>query len=104
MSNHSENALTLQLIVKDLKLDDELLKEETTSDQSVRNLLLPVIRYLLDHDFERLLQGLYRIDVGEEKVKSILALEKPENIAERLTDEIIAREKQKIAFRKKYSG
>ena len=40
---------------------------------ALRNWLVENIAWLLDHDFERLLCILYRIDVSEEKVRNLIA-------------------------------
>lgn len=64
--------------------------------------LLPYIQHLINNDFEKLLQGLYRIDVQEEKVKYILHVESPENIAQCLTELIMQRLKEKAVTRLQY--
>ncbi len=62
--------------------------------------LAGVVQHLLDHDFERLLNALYRIDVSEEKVKQAMASEA--NVAGQIAGLIIAREMQKVVTREKY--
>ena len=45
---------------------------------------------------------MYRIDIAENKVKSVLATSDPESISQELADLIIQRELQKVETRKKY--
>jgi len=97
-------ALSYQLIQKDFQLDTEKDEEVITSFEALKLHLVRIVKYLLDHDMNRLLTILYRIDVGEERVKQLLATSAPDLLAENLADAIIAREKVKVAFRLKYSS
>lgn len=58
--------------------------------------------YLLVNDLEKLWGILYRIDVNEQKVKSLFSLNNPKEIAPQIADMIIERQMQKIESRKKY--
>ena len=58
------------------------------------------IRILLDLDFNRLMNILYRIDVSEEKVKKAFAEDDP---AFSIAGLIIERELKKVETRSKYS-
>ncbi len=69
--------------------EDDLLKELTRT-----------IEYLIDKDFEKLMQILYRVDVSENKVKQAFGLEK--EVAHQIAKLIIARERQKVITRTKY--
>ncbi|HVD99624.1 MAG TPA: hypothetical protein VNB90_15555 [Cytophagaceae bacterium] len=73
-------------------------------DETFRDKLYTVVVELLMNDTATLYQALYRIDVREEKVRNIFS-DNPlaEIAAERLTDLIIERQKEKIEWRKKYS-
>lgn len=71
-------------------------------DSSLRNLLIEKIRYLLDNDFEKLLNVLYRIDVNEEKLKKLLTDFSESDPAIVIADAIIERQRQKLESRKKY--
>ena len=58
---------------------------------------------MLEFKFERLLTGMYRIDVPESKFNE--AMESGENlndIASKLTDIVLEREIEKVKFRKKF--
>jgi hypothetical protein len=96
VNSHLTQALVLAN--KDFNLD--ITSNEVTSADDFQNILTKLIRHLLDHDFERLLNGLYRIDVSEEKVK--LAMASADNVAGQIAGLIIERELQKVATREKY--
>lgn len=95
---------TVSLIKKDLSLDKDALPGPIASVDDLKKLLVPVINYLLDRDMTRLLNALYRIDISESKVKQVLTVEHPDNIASRLADLIVQRELQKVVTRRKYSS
>ena len=96
MANHLEQALVLAN--KDFNLDISATDVATTED--FQQILSKIIRHLLDNDFERLLNALYRIDVREEKVK--LAMATGDDVAEQIALLIIEREMQKVITREKY--
>lgn len=78
---------------------NELLKLEDLS----REQLVQFIHQLIDTDFPRLVQLLYRLDVSEAKIRSVL-LENPtgdagDMIAQLITDRIAQREKNKQLFK-----
>ncbi|HNP18241.1 MAG TPA: hypothetical protein PKL31_07410 [Fulvivirga sp.] len=93
---------TVALIQKDFTLEASDLPASIDSMDKLRIELNKVVSYLLDKDFNRLLNALYRIDVSEAKVKLILSEENPERLSLALTDLIIKRELKKIETRKKY--
>ena len=83
---------------KDFDLDINSL---TVSDYpEFLKLLSSAVQNLIDTDFERFLNALYRIDVDENKVKQAFASET--NVAEAIAELIIQREVQKIETREKY--
>lgn len=96
MANHLEQALVLAN--KDFNL--EIPSSEVVTAEDFQQILTKLIRHLLDNDFERLLNGLYRIDVSEEKVK--VAMATTDDVAENIALLIIEREMQKVATREKY--
>lgn len=96
MADDISKALTL--INKDFDLNIDSTEVSTVDD--FLPILTKFIQHLLDRDFERLLNGLYRIDVSEEKVKQAFAIEK--DVAESIASLIIEREFQKVATREKY--
>lgn len=67
--------------------------------RKARELLIDRISLLLDHDYEKLLWLLYRIDVDEGKAKSTLAANPNQPPAEVIADLIIERLLQKAKSR-----
>lgn len=103
MSNPSRVTSTVALIKKDFALEaDELT--EIVGDDALLIKLTKVISYLLDKDFNRLLNACYRIDLSEHTLKKILNHENPDMVACTLAQAIISREQQKVALREKYKS
>lgn len=99
MSLEKTDILTaVSIINKDfgLEKDDNIVENETALYQW----LIKIINYLLEKDFERLLQAMYRIDVSEEKFKAIFVQDG--NIAEAIANLVLERELKKVAIRKRY--
>ncbi|MBW3468960.1 hypothetical protein [Arthrospiribacter ruber] len=95
---------TLQQAYISLTRDFELppYSQQSKKEELVQ-LLTPVLKHLLDRDFERLLQICYKIDLGEAKLKSILYESLPEQMATDLAQALVDRQVQKIEIRKRYS-
>jgi hypothetical protein len=91
-----------QLICKDLGLEEELKLTEKSSFDSLKAYLEHQINYLLDHDFNRLMNAMYRIDIPDYKVNEILHSSKSDELALNLAKAIIEREKQKVLTRQHY--
>lgn len=68
----------------------------------IRSRLTTLISNLLDSDIHGLLNLLYRIDVSELKVKTILATDNPGEMAKKIAALIIERQIQKINTRMRY--
>lgn len=77
---------------------------EDFSEEDLVSLLTPPIKTMLDRDFEKLLQICYRVDLGEEKLKTILHTSNPETLASDLARALVARQILKAEIRRKYSG
>ena len=103
LKSKGDITLARNLVSKDLALDYEL-PDTIESIEELKNQLTQVINTLLNRDMNRLLTALYRIDVSEKKVKNILTVSSPENIASEIADLIIERESQKVITRKKYKS
>jgi hypothetical protein len=89
------NAL-LKIISKDFELANDL------TENQLRETLVIAFAYLIDSDFQKLLQMLYRADVDQYKLKELLE-NTNSNSAEVIADAYIARQKAKIETWKKYS-
>lgn len=98
MGSSDEITIIQELIIKNFDLAPVSPPTADQLYQSLKNR----ISHLLDHDMEKLLQGFYRIDVDESKVKVILSCEAPENISDSLAKLIFERLHQKALTRIKY--
>jgi len=86
------------LTVKDLGLSGESGLDISNFD-NLKEWLAREIQLLIDHDFQRFLNMLYRIDINEQKAKEAFADTNPPM---KLAELVIARELQKAESRKKY--
>lgn len=91
------------LVRKDFGLEDvlEFGQEENDFDR-LEDFLTKQVNYLLDHDLNKLLNALYRIDISENQVKSLLQNSRQGEIARNMAKAIIEREKQKVITRRQY--
>ena len=94
---------SLSLIQKDFQLNSDHWKiaEEEINAEKAFSLLYKLVEHLLSHDFNRLINSLYRIDVSEEKLKAALAISP--NPAQTISEMIWERELQKVEYRKRYN-
>ena len=81
----------------EITLPDNIPLEELKQKLSLH------INHLINHDFEKLVSLLYRIDVNENKIRQLLKQKEGENAAGLIADLIIERQLQKIESRKKSS-
>ena len=94
---------SVELIRKDFDLPESQLTAENPWGQ-LFDQLKPIVKGMLDVDFSQLLNTLYRIDVPENQVKEILEMADPSELSDEITRAIIARQKQKVILRSKYSS
>ena len=92
-----ENDLT-EIINQELGL---LLPEKISADEMRRRLLIH-INYLIEHDFQKLVSVLYRVDVNEKKLKHLLKENIGEDAGLIIADLIIERQLQKIKSRQQF--
>lgn len=92
-----ETTSLIKIINKDFDLPEHL-----TEDQ-LREVMINAFAYLIEDNFPKLVQILYKADVDQDKLK--YALENTENAtsAAVIADAYIARQKAKIETWKKYS-
>ncbi|MET4139833.1 hypothetical protein [Pedobacter sp. UYP1] len=86
-----------RIIGNDFELEDELSAEQ------LRAKMVYAFSWLLDNDISKMMNILYRTDVNEERLKSLLISSSQLPSAEVIADEYISRQLQKIETRKKYS-
>jgi hypothetical protein len=101
MSDHSNNRELASLLIAGFQLEADQLVPDANS-HNIKARLTQIINYLLDHDMERLLSILYRIDVEEKRVKNILGLQDVSRIASSLAELVIERMNEKIETRRRY--
>ena len=74
----------------------------TAIEQLSKTQLIDAINWLIIHDFEELVFILYRIDVSEAKIKTLLNKENTNFAAPVIADAILERLAEKKASREKY--
>jgi|ERR1043165_3994600 hypothetical protein len=94
--------ITSEIIIRNFDLEEISSKENLL--EKIHALLIDKLDFLLNHDFEKLLWILYRIDVSEEKAKQALALQSEKKPSELLADLIIERQIEKAKTRMKYKS
>jgi len=90
-------------VSKKLIPDFEISQEESSYKQSFIDKLSPHISHLLDTDFQKLVQIMYRIDVSEKEFALTLQPGKA-NIPEKLAEMIYDRLCLKAKIRAKYKA
>lgn len=100
MNTYSISQETYKFLQKDFNLPDPV---EDFDEEKMIAKLTQVVAYMLDREFEKLLQVCYRIDLAEEMLKEILHLSEPDAIAKDLAVALWERQKLKIKIRKMYS-
>ena len=76
----------------------------TLSAGELREKLIEFINHLIQKDFEKLVSILYRVDVDENKLKTLLKASPGTDAAVLIADLIIERELQKIKTRKTFKS
>jgi hypothetical protein len=75
---------------------------EKISFEELHSKLAVHINYLILHQFEKLVSLLYRIDISEAKIKSLLQQQPGEDAAKIMATLIIERQLQKIKTRQQF--
>jgi hypothetical protein len=70
--------------------------------EKISNRLAAHINYLIEHDFQKLVSVLYRVDVNETKLKKLLKENAGEDAGVIIADLIIERQLQKIKSRQAF--
>lgn len=79
----------------------EMIKDKTFEEQF--KVLVSWVEYLIDKDFSKLVNILYKIDVSESKMKIALAKSKGKNAGKIIAKLILEREIEKRKFREMFS-
>ena len=87
-------------LISDINQSLEISLSDSISMDELKQKLSLHINHLINHDFEKLVSLLYRIDVNENKLRGILDNKEGENAPVLITELIIERQLQKIKSRK----
>ncbi len=93
-----------ELIVRDFNLETDKELIDIVHLDELQEKLEKIVAYLLDNDFERLLNAMYRLDIDEEKFKMAITGLNGNSISKEIAELIIKREIRKLKTRIKYSG
>ncbi len=88
----------IKIVSKDFDLP------ENTGESHLRDVLVKTFEYLVEDDFQKLLQILYKADVDQYKLKELLENTEGKSSAEIIADAYIDRQKAKVETWKKYSS
>ena len=94
-----ETTELIQLINKELQTE----MAEKNSYQEIHTHLSDYINNLIKNDFDKLIAYLYRIDVNEQKLKTLLQEFPLQDAGNIIASLIIERQEQKIKTRKQFS-
>lgn len=86
-----------KIVSKDFELPENI------SESQLREVLIKTFEYLVEDDFPKLLQILYKADVDQYKLKVLLESSEGKSSAEIIADAYIERQKAKVETWKKYS-
>ena len=87
----------ISIISKDFDIPNDL------SENQLRTAMVDAFAYLIDNDFSKLIQILYKADVDQYKLKELLETVEGSSSAEVIADAYITRQMAKIETWKKYS-
>ena len=94
-----ENAELISLLNKELPV--EIVGQKSFSE--IHSQLSAYLNTLIKNDFDKLITYLYRIDVNEQKLKSLLQENPGEDAGNIIATLIIERQQQKIKTRQQFS-
>lgn len=96
-------------VIRFISTDMSKIGIETQPDKNLVNsldelkkFLTEKISELLDQDYDKLLNALYRIDINEKKLHDLFSGKNREYIPTALADLILERQMQKVIWRRKY--
>jgi hypothetical protein len=93
-----ENIELIRLLNKELATD----LADTLSYKEIHTRLAARVNELIKNDFERLVSLLYRIDVSEQKLKSLLRQSPDEDAGNIIAALVLERQQQKLKTRKQF--
>ncbi len=102
MEKEEETNEIKSLIVNDLGLEEEKPLLQAENLQVLKERLTALINTLLQKDYHRLVNAMYRLDIDEKQFREVISGLHSPNVAARLADLVIARELAKVETRKKF--
>src|SRR5436190_5460938 len=87
-------------LISNINQSLEISLPDTISLEELKQKLALHINHLINHDFEKLVSLLYRVDVNENKMRNVLDNKEGENAPMLIAGLIIERQLQKIKSRK----
>lgn len=87
----------VKMVGKDFELSEEI------SESQLREVLVKAFEYLVEDDFSKLVQILYRADVDQDKLKQLLESAENKSTGEVIADAYITRQKAKLEIWNRYS-
>ena len=101
---NNEQAIELsKSIIRDFHFDPDNELVSIRHMEDLKRKLEKIVAYLLDNDFERLLNAMYRLDINEEKFRLAVSGSGANSVSREIVELIIAREIQKMKTRIQYS-
>ena len=91
------------LVYKTFELEEMTIKDESLFLENLHQYLSKQIAYMLDREFEKLMQIFYRMDLNEVQVRKIIFGDSSPNVAQELATLVIKRQIQKVETWEKYS-
>ena len=92
--------------MNDIEQIEQLLNQNkqltVVQKENLRDQLVNLINLLLLHDFNGLVQVLYRVDVSEQKLKKLLQKNQTTDAAVIITDLLIERQEEKIKMKNSF--
>ena len=97
-------SIAVHLVENHFGLEKMEIAESEYRLDSLKKELRRVIAYLLEKDFEKLINAMYRIDIDEEKVRYALSGVDEREPVDVIVDLVVERELQKAELRLKYKS
>lgn len=91
-------------MIKDLNGYGGLNLPEHTPDDRLEALLAEKLNALIQSDFNALVQFLYKVDVSESKLRTLLKTKANEDTGMLIARLVLERQQQKILTRRKFQG
>jgi hypothetical protein len=104
MKDSQDKKQVMELISQDFCIEKHHFLSEPANVEAIRNWLKSILDHLLENDFERLLNAMYRLDIDESKFQEVLSGVYGNDVSGKLAEIIIERELRKVETRKRYQG